>query len=566
MMTRIAEVLIVEDDADWLDIYSAKLASPEYNLTKARTVNRASELLKQQDFDVVATDLKLLGATTGGFDILEMVRQRSPDTQVIIFTGYGGKQDAFEAMRRGAYDYVTKPLDYEHVRRVIKSAIEVREQKLSYLRIASPLRKVDLPFPEKFVGSSRVIKEVLSRVAEAIESTKPVLVVGASGTGKALISETIHLASKRKRFVLVSCASYSETTLERSLFGFQQNAFPGALADEAGLLEQASGGTLVLDRVNGLSLRLQKQLLHALLNQQVRRIGSDQDVDIDVRILATTSVDLESYVNQGLFSEALYEYLADTVIELPPLCQRKDEQTDDVLLVTGYLLDKYAPDDSTPHTISEQAGELLQSYSFPGNVRELEEAIRIAITKADGGVIEPQHLPEAIQQQHQTISLVPNGRSGPPPEVVCMRQGCYVTDRMDEILKAFDNENYVYLAVGVSTPGWYHSTIVETLSPFDLRVYHPSEFAANEDFCPICQPILSSRLAIVDISTTASTVFYELGLAHAIGLPCLVLKRAGRAVPAYFRQMNIAEYSDEADLRKAILSWLQLLMKPESTP
>ncbi|HRV91998.1 MAG TPA: sigma-54 dependent transcriptional regulator [Anaerolineae bacterium] len=559
-MTRIAEVLIVEDDADWLDIYSARLASPEYNLTKARTVTRASELLKQQVFDVVATDLKLLGANTGGFDILEMVRERSPDTQVIIFTGYGGKQDAFEAMRRGAYDYVTKPLDYEHVRRVIKSAIEVREQKLSYLRHASPVRKIDLPFPEKFVGSSRVIKDVLSRVAEVIESTKPVLIVGASGTGKALICETIHLASKRKRFVLVSCASYSETTMERTLFGFQKDAFPGALGDESGLLEQASGGTVVLDRVNGLSLRLQNQLLSALRYQRVRRIGDAQASDIDVRVLATSSVDLEAYVEQGLFSQDLYDYLSDTVIKLPPLAERKDEQTDDVLLVTGYLLDKYALDGSPPPTISPSASDLLQNYDFPGNVRELEEAIRIAILKAEAGVIAPHHLPEAMQNRVQPAPQVEIVRDSYPPESFCPREGCYLADRLDEITQAFDEENYVYLAVGVSTPGWYQSAIADLLAQFDMKIYNAAEFSANENFCPICQPLLSSRLAIIDISTTASTVFYELGLAHAIGLPCLVLKRTGRAVPAYFSQMKIFEYTDESDLRKSILTWLNELV------
>lgn len=558
-MRQIAEVLIVEDDADWLDIYSTKLASPEYNLTKARTVHRASQLLEQQVFDAVATDLKLLGANTGGFDILEMVRERSPDTQVIIFTGYGGKQDAFEAMRRGAYDYVTKPLDYDHVRQVIKSAIEVREQKLSYLQTASLSRKIDLPFPEKFVGSSRVIKEVLSRVAEVIESINPVLVVGGTGTGKALISETIHLASKRKRFVLVSCASYSKTTLERSLFGFQKDAFPGALADEPGLLEQASGGTLVLDRVNSLSLRLQDQLFEVLVNQQVQRIGSNEAIDIDVRTLTTTSVNLETYVEQGLFSKELNDYLSDTVIELPPLQERKDQQTDDVLLITGYFLDKYAHDGNSPPTISDQAGEMLQNYSFPGNVRELEEAILAAILKAEGGVIEPHHLPEAIQNQHQPVGPVTPNRTMPAPAAICPREGCNVTDKLDEIINAFDAENYVYLAVGVSTPGWYQTTLVETLAQFDMKIYRTAEFAANDNFCPVCQPVLSSRLAIIDISTTASTVFYELGLAHAIGVPCLILKRAGRSVPAHFSQMKVFEYADEADLRKAVLTWLQSL-------
>jgi DNA-binding NtrC family response regulator len=385
-MPQISDVLIVEDDADWLEIYSTNLASEKYKITKARTVKRASKLLDQQEFAVVATDLKLLGADTGGFDILEMVREGSPDTLVIIFTGVGGKQDAFEAMRRGAYDYVTKPLDYDHVKRVIESAIEVRQQKLAYRRHTPKSRKIDLPFPEKFVGSSQIIKHVLSQVADVIESTKPVLIWGTSGTGKALITETIHLASKRKRFVLVNCASFSETTLERTLFGFQKDAFPGAIEDEPGLLEQASGGTLVLDKVSDLSPRLQSQLFSVLRHQRVRRMGSSQAVDIDVRVLATSQVNLTIYVSQNLFSKELYEHLSDSIIELPPLKERKDEQTDDVLLLAGYFLDKYAPGDGPPPTISDETRHLLQTYDFPGNVRELGDAIRIAVTKTKSGL------------------------------------------------------------------------------------------------------------------------------------------------------------------------------------
>lgn len=559
-MTRMAEVLIVEDDADWLEIYSARLATQEYNISKARSVSRATKLLDQKVFDVVATDLKLLGASTGGFDILEIVRERSPDTQVIIFTGYGGKQDAFEAMRRGAYDYVTKPLDYDHVRQVIKSAIEVREQKLSYRgRVPRSLR-IDLPFPEKFVGSSQPIKRVLSQVADIIDSPKPVLILGAMGTGKALISETIHLASKRRRFVLVSCASYSETTLERTLFGFQKDAFPGAVADEPGLLEQASGGTLVFDKISGLSCRLQNQLLAALRYGRARRIGSAHAFNLDVRVLATASVNLETYVQQGLFSKELYQYLADTVIQLPPLKERKDEQTDDVLLVTGYLLDKYAANGNPPPTISEEAGLLLQSYDFPGNLRELDEMIRMAIQKAEAGVIEPQHLPDQVRSHsHQREQLTEISRKSPPNDIICPHTGCSLTEKADTIAGSFDAENFVYLAAADDRPFWYQVTLADTLNQFSLKLYDLQKNQPGEIVCDICQPILSSSLAIIDVSTPDPTTFYKLGLAHAIGVPCAIVKQRYTPTPDYLNGMKIYEYEDETSLRKSILTWINKL-------
>lgn len=548
-MPQIADVLIVEDDPDWLEIYSAKLVSEEYKIIKARTVRQASKLLAQQEFAVVATDLKLLGADTGGFDILEMVREGSSDAQVIIFTGVGGKQDAFEAMHRGAYDYVTKPLDYDHVKRVIKSAIDAREQKLSYRRNLPRSREVDLPFPENFVGSSQTIKRVLIQVATIIESARPVLILGASGTGKALIAETIHLASKRKRFVLVNCASFSETTLIRTLFGCQKGALPYAFEDEAGLLEQASGGTLVLDRVSELSPRLQGELYNTLSAnpQHVRRFGSTRAIDIDLRVLATSRVDLKTYVAQGLFSEKLYDYLSDSVIELPPLKERKDGQTDDVLLLAGYFLDKYA----RGKTISEEAMGLLQTYDFPGNVRELEEAIRVASAKAKSDKIEPQHWPERIQNQSPPRDSWPQNSACP--------HGYSLTAQANLIAQKFDAKKYVYLSLGPDRPAWHEAAVTSALTPFDLKPYDGTNSVSDSDFCPVCGPILSSQLAILDISTANPATFYELGLAHAVGLPCAVLKKVGSHVSENLGRTNLLEYRDETSLREMLVVWLNYL-------
>lgn len=557
-MLQIPGILIVEDDADWLEIYSTQLASEEYNITTARTVKKATKLLEEQDFAVVATDLKLLGASTGGFDILEMVRERRPDTQVIIFTGVGGKQDAFEAMRKGAYDYVTKPLEYNHVKQVIKSAIDVREQKLSYRRNVVRSQEVTLPFPQKFVGSSQIIKVVLTNVLTVINSSNPVLIWGASGTGKALITETIHLASKRKRLVLVNCASFSETTLERILFGFQKDAFPGAVEDESGLLEQASGGTLVLDKVDGLSPRLQNQLCAALRHQRSRRLGSAEAIPLDVRVLATTQLDLNSYVTQHLFLQEFCEYLGDSIIQLPTLKDRKDDQTDDVLLLAGYFLDKYAQGDGPPPTIAAEAKSLLQTYEFPGNVRELEEAIRIALAQAKSGIIEPYHLPQRIQNQRSLPKIAAIKRRPLSEDIICPH-GYSLTHQADAIAQVFDREIYVYLSMSDGTPAWARSTLADVLTQFGLKSHDAIIFPNSEDFCPVCQPLLSSCLAILEISAATPVVFYELGLAQATGLPCAILKRQGIRLPAKLGRIDLLEYHDVLSLKECIVTWLNHL-------
>lgn len=557
-MPQIANVLIVEDLADWLDIYATALVSEEYQITTAQDVEEASELLAQREFAVVATDLKLVGAMKGGFDILEIVRKYSPDTQVIIFTGVGGKQDAFEATWRGAFDYVTKPLDYDHVKRVIKAAIDVRQQRLDYRRNMPKSRDVELPFPEKFLGSSQPIKRVLRQVAEVIESTRPVLICGATGTGKALISETIHLASKRKHFVLLNCASFSETTLERTLFGFQKGAFPGAVEDEPGLLEQATGGTLVFDRVNGLSPRLQSQLVSAFRAQRARRIGSTQAFTIDTKVLATSPIDLKTHVSQGLFSTELYEYLGDSIIELPTLKERKDEHTDDILLLAGYFLDKYTQAGNPPPTISVKAMNLLQSYDFPGNVRELEEAIRVAIIKAKSGVIEPYHLPEQIQNWQPITRSVTVKRSSLPEKMICPH-GHSLSDQAETIAREFDTGCYVYISFGDDLPTWYQPAIVDILTQFGLKPYEVINFPADKNFCPICQPIISSQLAIFDVSDTHSTVLYKLGIAHANGLYCLILRKKGGRRSETLKDIEVHEYHDEVSLRSSILAWLDHL-------
>ena len=555
-MPDIASLLIVEDDPDWLQIYATNLRADEYTITEARTLTDASNLVSDHEFTVVATDLKLFQAATGGLDILEIVKRENPDTQVIIFTGAGDKDDAYEAMRHGAYTYITKPLNFEHVKQVVKSAIIEREQNISKRRSGSYLT---LPFPEKFVGSSAIIKDMFEQVSAIINSTTPTLIWGAPGTGKALIAETIQRGSEQGPFRLVNCGSFSETTLERILFGYARDPSIGVMEDESGLLEEASGGTLILDEVSSLSPRLQNELASSLPHGRVKKVGGTQATDISVRILATAPVDLSIYVNQGLFSEELYAYLSQAVVALPPLKARKDDQTDDVTLLAGYFLDKYKNirQDHKPLDISNSAKRLLETYDFPGNVRELEDAIRIAIMRTDSGTIEPHHLPEKIQNDNHTQKTFTASR-GPLSESVFCPHGYSLTAMSDLIAQAYDSENHVYLSVGDSRPIWYMVCLKEILAAYRMKLYELPDPIDKKTDCPLCRAILSCSVAIFDFTTRDPLTFYELGLAQATGLRCLVLAK-GEPNPLDDETLPISTYTDSTSLQSVVANWLNEL-------
>jgi hypothetical protein len=221
-------------------------------------------------------------------------------------------------------------------------------------------------------------------------------------------------------------------------------------------------------------------------------------------------------------------------------------------------LDKYAPSDSPPPTISKKAGELLQTYDFPGNVRELKEAIQVAITKARSGIIEPEHLPGQIQNWQRSTKLAEVIR-GPLPENIVCPHGYALSGQADAIAQTFDTQNYVYLSVRADTPVWYQPALEDILAQFGLKLYDSTDFSSGENFCPICQPVLASHLAILDISDSNPAIFYELGLAQAIGLPCAILKEKGNPVPAELGGLGLLEYYDKASLKKSILSWLSQL-------
>jgi DNA-binding NtrC family response regulator len=395
-------------------------------------------------------------------------------------------------------------------------------------------------------------------VAEVINATHPVLIWGAPGTGKALITETIHLASQRKRFVLVNCGVFSETTLERNLFGFQQGAFWEATEDQPGLLEQATGGTLVLDEINNLSPRLQHQLLSALHHQQTRRLGSAHPIDIEVRVLATSPLDLSSYVASGLFSAEFYEYLSGSIIQLPLLKERRDEQTDDVLLLAGHFLDKYASDEGPLPTMSDSARRLLQTYDFPHNVRELEEAIRVAIVQTRSGVIEPYHLPEQIRKPTHSMPRVKLIRDVFPADVICPC-GRSLSSQAETAAQAFDTAAYVYLSAGTMAPPWYQSALEDTIAQFGLTLYKRTSFANQRDFCTLCQPILSSWLAILDVSAANPATFFDLGLVHALGVPYLVLRRNDAYIPDRLAHLPFFDYYDKNSLCESISRGLNQL-------
>ncbi|MCB0368037.1 MAG: sigma-54-dependent Fis family transcriptional regulator [Bdellovibrionales bacterium] len=554
-MSQDINILIVEDDPDLLDIYSRKLGSSEYDIFKTRTLEDAKKLLSQQEFAVVATDLVLFGSllNKGGFDILELVKENSPDTLVIIFTGYGSQDYALEATMRGAHDYVTKPLDYEHVKQVIRGAIRIREEKIWNRKT----KNLEL-LTEKFIGSSNIIKNILNRAVEIAQSSEPILITGPSGSGKALITETILLNDSLDEFMLVNCGSYSEKTLERILFGYARGAFPGASEEKQGLLEDAFEKTLVLDRVDELSLTIQERLFSAFSKKTIQRLGGTTTHQINLKVLATSRENLKNHAEQGMFSKELYGYLSHSVIELPPLKERKDGQNDDILLLTGHFLNKFTETHGTKITISDDAKVILQSYDYPDNVRELKVAIQVAVKNSLNGVIEPQHLPRHISTSVNSRRIRTYLESSPNEGNYCPH-GHLILNPHETIGNSLVSESFVFISDSPQTPKWFRGTLVEFLAQFGLKSVNDNHML-DEVPCKICYRILSSKLAILDFTVPDPQLYYELGMLNAVGIPCIQLIHNEAAVSGQQFSTNLHSYDDGRSLVKNVEDWLLALI------
>ena len=393
-MTTEIGVLVVDDDQTARRLLQEVMAREGYRVEAAETGREAIEKAGAALFDVVLSDIRM--PDRDGLEVLRALRRLAPETIVIMMTAFGSIETAIEAIKEGAYDYISKPFKLDEVRLTVRRALDHKKLLKENIRFRQELReRYQL---ENIVGRSHSMLEVYKVIARVASSSSTVLIQGESGTGKELIAKAIHYNSPwaDSPFVVVDCGALTETLLESELFGHVRGAFTGAVASKKGLLEDADGGTCFLDEVGGIGPTLQAKLLRFLQEREIKRVGSTDSVRLNVRVIAATNRDLETLVREGKFREDLFYRLTVVAIPLPPLRERKD----DIPLLAEHFLAKYARQNKKQISyISPEATVLLCEHGWPGNVRELEHVIERGVALTGSPVLLPEDLPAKLRRE-----------------------------------------------------------------------------------------------------------------------------------------------------------------------
>jgi len=380
----VEKILVVDDEPSLREVLSIMLKRAGYFVTSVTDGEEAVELVQKEIFDLVITDLRM--PKIDGMEVLKAVKSASPETVVLIITAFATADSAVEAMKHGAYDYLTKPFQVDEVQLIIRNALEKRR-----LTTENMLLKREMASQSSFaqlVGQSEAMQKVFDVVRKVADSKSNVLICGESGTGKELVARAIHYNSARSTlpFVAVNCSAVPETLLESELFGHMKGSFTGAISNKAGLFEIANGGTIFLDEIGDTTPTIQVKLLRVIQEREFRRVGGNQDIKVDVRIVAATNKDLEKAVADGSFREDLYYRLDVIPIRLPPLRMR----TGDIPLLVNHFLDRFSKESGKARpVISAEAMHVLLDHEWRGNVRELENLIeRVVAFSTEGSVTE----------------------------------------------------------------------------------------------------------------------------------------------------------------------------------
>jgi DNA-binding NtrC family response regulator len=408
MQESAATILIVEDEDIARRNLEHILRKEGYEVIAANSGSRAVDLLRQREFDLVLTDLKM--EKIDGMQVLAKSRELHPYTEVIVITGYATVDSAVAAMKNGAYHYIAKPYKIDEIRQIVGQALTKRRLQLENLELKESLKKAQpVPF---IVGKSKAITQVLDTIRQIASSDTNVLIFGESGTGKELAARAIHHLSQRsaKRFVAFNCGSFTDELMANELFGHEKGAFTGAVQDKKGLLQAADGGTVFLDEIGDMPMSMQVKLLRVIQEKELLRVGGVDPLPVDVRFVAATHRDLQQDVESGHFRQDLYYRLNVIALRLPPLTDRSD---DIPLLVNHFLAQKSRAMQKTIEAIEPHAMDLLCRYSWPGNVRELENIIERAVALENGPVIRVADLPDyidnlTIETYRHTPSEIPS--------------------------------------------------------------------------------------------------------------------------------------------------------------
>ncbi len=448
-------ILVVDDEKGQRDILDAILRKEGYLVATVPGAREAMERLEAEEYDVVLSDLKMKGIS--GLELLESVLELEPRQCIIIMTAHGTIDSAVEAMKKGAFDYLEKPLDRETLLMTLKRAFEhltlIRENRMLHKKLAE---NSDIP---SIIGSHPKMKEVFRIVNKIAATSSTVLIYGESGTGKELVAKAIHDGSPRhdKPFFAINCAAIPDTLMESELFGHEKGSFTGANSREIGLFEAANTGTIFLDEIGEMNTAMQAKLLRAIQEREIRRVGGKTSVPVDVRIISATNKDLEQEIRKGLFREDLFYRLNVIRINLPPLRERGS----DIIALADFFVAKYGTASGVNvKGISRPAMKLLMDYSWPGNVRQLESMVERGVLMTESDYIQPEDLPAEIHREGAPESCLSFEF---PPEGISFED----LER-DLIIKAMERAGWV---IGKAAPllGMTYKTLQYRLEKFGIE-------------------------------------------------------------------------------------------------
>jgi DNA-binding NtrC family response regulator len=398
MTKPLHKILVVDDDPEILEVIADVLRDGGYAVDTAQDGKKAIKSVDAESYDLVVTDLKM--PKVDGMKVLRHVVDHSPDTMCIILTGYGTIEGAVEAIKAGAFHYITKPIKSGEILMVVAKALKYRLLERENILLRQQLRK-KYRF-ENFVGDSRPIQEVFELIEKVADTDSTVLITGESGTGKELIAKAIHYNSYRRDnlMVVINCGAIPEELLESELFGHERGAFTGAHKSRIGRFELANGGTIFLDEIGDMSPNLQVKLLRVLQEQKFERVGSTRTIGVDIRIIAATNQDLSSAVKKATFREDLYYRLNVIPIKVPPLRQRKS----DIPLLVDFFVKKFGQEKQKGvKGFTSEAMDIILKYEWPGNVRELENLVERVIILANSDEIGLDDIPEPMKGRAATV-------------------------------------------------------------------------------------------------------------------------------------------------------------------
>ena len=388
-----AKVLLVDDDLTMVQMVAELLRQEGHEVFPFSSGGAAIAGLTTHSPDLVITDLYFDKTRADGLEVVQKARALSPPAVVIVITGFGTIETAVEAMKNGAFDYLEKPFKVDELKLCVQRALTYNAAVSETVYLRKQLKK-KYEF-NQIVGNAPKMQEVFKMIERVANTDSTILVLGESGTGKELVARALHYNSRRQfaPFVPVNCSALPENLLESELFGHRRGSFTGAISDKKGLFEEADGGTIFLDEVGSMSAMLQSRLLRVLQEREVRRVGENTPINVNVRVVAASNEPLEQRIKEGSFREDLYYRLNVIAIPLPSLRERRD---DIPLLAAHFLKGKASADRNGPIQMTRQAMEILCGYDWPGNVRELENAIERAATLCEGNILQAGDLPPSL--------------------------------------------------------------------------------------------------------------------------------------------------------------------------